>query len=61
MIASGALMAEADLAKLALCREANEWPGYSNQIEVIELPRWMRPRPDGSQPTLGAPPEIELY
>lgn len=60
MVATGALTAEADLARLALCRESGEWPGYSNQIEVIDLPPWMRPRPDG-QPSVGAPPEIEMY
>ena len=60
MIAAGALTAETDLARLAMCHETGEWPGYSNQIEVIDLPPWMRPRPDGQQPA-GAPPEIELY
>ena len=60
MVAAGAITAEADLARLALCREQNDWPGYSNQIEVIDLPPWMRPRPDG-QPQLPAPHEIETY
>ena len=60
MVATGAITAEADLARLAMCRESNEWPGYSNQIEVIDLPPWMQPRPDG-QLALGAPPEIEAF
>lgn len=60
MVATGAITAEADLARLAMCREASEWPGYSNQIETIDLPLWMRPRPDG-QPAMGAAPEIEVY
>jgi hypothetical protein len=60
MIAAGAITAEADLARLAMCREASEWPGYSNQIETIDLPPWMRPRPDG-QPAMGVAPEIEVY
>ena len=29
-----------DLNKLAGCRQYNEWPGYSNEIEVISLPAW---------------------
>ncbi len=59
MVATGAITAEGDLARLALCRESNEWPGYSNQIEVLDLPPWMRPRPDGSVPA--APAEIEAF
>ena len=60
MVATGAITAEADLARLAMCREASDWPGYSNQIETIDLPPWMRPRPDG-QPPMGVAPEIEVY
>lgn len=60
MVAAGERTAETDLARLALCRETGEWPGYSNQIETIDLPPWMRPRPDGQVP-IGAAPEIELY
>lgn len=60
MVAAGALTAEADLARLALCKESGEWPGYSNQIEVIDLPPWMRPRPDGTVPTV-APEQIEGF
>ncbi len=59
MVAAGALQAEQDLARLALCRESNQWPGYSNQIEVIDLPPWMRPRADGSLPQ--APEQIESF
>jgi len=60
MIAAGERTAETDLARLALCKQTGEWPGYSNQIETIDLPPWMRPRPDG-QLSIGAAPEIELY
>lgn len=28
------------------CREAGEWPGYSQEIETIALPRWSRARED---------------
>jgi hypothetical protein len=60
MVAAGAITAEADLARLALCKEAGDWPGYSNQIEVIDLPSWMRPRPDGTVPPV-APEQIETF
>jgi len=60
MVATGAITAEADLARLALCKEAGDWPGYSNQIEVIDLPPWMRPRADGTVPTV-APEQIETF
>lgn len=60
MIVAGAKQARLDLDTLADCKAANAWPGYSDQIEMISLPAWMRPRPDGSMP-LGAPPEIEAY
>jgi exodeoxyribonuclease VIII len=59
MIDSGWKAAERDLEVLATCKAANAWPGYSDQIEIISLPPWMRPRPDGT--TLTTPPEIELY
>jgi len=59
MIAIGDAAAKRDLEVLATCKAANAWPGYSDQIETINLPPWMRPRPDGT--TLITPPEIELY
>jgi hypothetical protein len=58
MIEIGLQQAQRDLEVLATCKAANAWPGYSDQIETISLPRWMRPRPDGSLPT---PTEIETY
>ena len=59
MIEIGWQQAQRDLEVLATCKAANAWPGYSDQIETISLPRWMRPRPDGSMPT--APTEIEQF
>lgn len=59
MIAAGAEAAARDLDVLATCKQANAWPSYSEQIEIISLPGWMRPRPDGSLPA--AAPEIEVY
>lgn len=59
MIEAGWKQAQLDLEVLATCKAANAWPGYSDQIETINLPPWMRPRPDGT--TLTPPPEIETY
>ena len=59
MIAVGAEAAARHLLTLAECKAVNRWPSYSEQIETIGLPGWMRPRPDGSLPA--AAPEIELY
>lgn len=58
MIESGAKQARMDLDKLAECKASNSWPGYSNQIETISLPAWMRPKADGTMPTIT---EIETY
>jgi exodeoxyribonuclease VIII len=58
MIQIGAEAAARDLDVLATCRAAGAWPGYSDQIETISLPPWMRPRPDGS---MQPPTEIETY
>jgi exodeoxyribonuclease VIII len=58
MIEAGAKTAARDLDVLATCRQANAWPGYSDQIETISLPPWMRPKADGTMPTTT---EIETY
>ena len=58
MIEAGAQAAARDLEVLATCRQANAWPGYSDQIEPISLPPWMRPKADGTMPTTT---EIETY
>jgi len=47
-----------DLYKLLLCKTADSWPGYSDGIEQISLPPWMRPKADGTMP---APNEIETF
>jgi hypothetical protein len=57
MIAAGAQTAARDLELLAICKAADTWPGYSDQIEPISLPAWMRPGSTQQQP----PTEIELY
>lgn len=59
MVAAGYDTAMRDLQVLADCKAAGSWPGYSEQIELISLPPWMRPRPDGSMPA--QPTEIETY
>jgi exodeoxyribonuclease VIII len=58
MVQIGAETAARDLARLVECKASNTWPGYSDQIEPLSLPAWMRPRADGSLPN---PPEIETY
>lgn len=59
MIGIGYDTAMRDLQRLAECKAAASWPGYSEQVEIIGLPGWMRPRPDGTPS--GEPPEIETY
>jgi len=58
MIDAGAKQARLDLDTLAVCKAADAWPGYSDQIEPISLPAWMRPNADGTMPTIT---EIETY
>jgi hypothetical protein len=58
MIEQGWRQALRELDVLATCKKANAWPGYSDQIETVSLPPWMRPKADGSLP---APTEIETY
>ena len=55
MIQIGAETAARDLARLVECKASNTWPGYSDQIEPLSLPAWMRPRADGSLPTITEP------
>ena len=57
-IAINVQTARADLDKLNVCKAADYWPGYSDQVEVINLPPWMRLKADGTLPT---PTEIETY
>lgn len=59
MISLGYEHAMRDLRLLADCKAADAWPAYSDQVEMIGLPGWMRPRPDGSP--MGEPPAIEVY
>jgi exodeoxyribonuclease VIII len=40
MVAAGGRVADRDLARLAECRAANAWPGYGDEIQPIDLPRW---------------------
>ena len=46
-----------DLGKLAVCRAADSWPSYSDQIETISLPGWMTGA-SGAQQQIT---EIETY
>jgi hypothetical protein len=60
MVAAGQVIAARDMLLLAECRDADYWPAYSDQIETISLPAWMRPRPDGSVPVAPAE-QIETF
>jgi len=59
MVQIGWDTARANLNRLAECMAADAWPGYSDQVELINLPAWMRPKADGT--TMGQQPEIEMY
>jgi exodeoxyribonuclease VIII len=59
MVQIGWDTARANLNLLAECMAADAWPGYSDQVELINLPAWMRPKADCT--TIGQPPEIEMY
>lgn len=57
MIERGHDQAMRDLAKLAVCRAADHWPSYSEQIETLSLPAWMTGATGQQQATT----EIETY
>lgn len=57
MIERGHDQAMRDLAKLAVCKAADHWPSYSDQIETISLPGWMTGATGQQQATT----EIEMY
>lgn len=57
MIERGHDQAMRDLAKLAVCRAADSWPSYSDQIETLSLPGWMTGATSQQQATT----EIEMY
>ena len=40
MVAAGERVAARDLAVLAQCRAAGEWPGYGDEIQMLDLPGW---------------------
>ena len=57
MIERGHDQAMRDLAKLAVCKAADSWPSYSDQIETLSLPGWMTGATSQQQATT----EIETY
>ena len=57
MIERGYQRAMEDLGKLAVCKAADSWPSYSDQIEPIGLPGWMT----GASGQQQQPTEIETY
>jgi len=40
MVAAGGRAADRDLRQIASCRLTGVWPGYSDQIQPIDLPAW---------------------
>lgn len=40
MVAAGGRAADRDLQALAECRARGEWPGYGDEILLLDLPRW---------------------
>lgn len=57
MIERGHDQAMRDLAKLSVCKAADHWPSYSDQIETLSLPGWMTGATSQQQTTT----EIEMY
>jgi hypothetical protein len=51
MIERGHDQAMGDLAKLAVCKAADHWPSYSDQIEKLSLPGWMTGQPGTTHTT----------
>ena len=39
-MAHGAELRRQNMRMIADCRAINEWPGYSNTIEPLSLPKW---------------------
>lgn len=40
MVAAGGRAADRDLRQIAACRESGVWPGYSDEIQPLDLPTW---------------------
>jgi len=60
MIDLGKQHAREDLNNIAKWMSEDHYPGYSEQVEEISLPKWMLPREDGAMPAADHQP-IELY
>jgi exodeoxyribonuclease VIII len=60
MIDLGKQHAREDLNNIAKWMFEDHYPGYSEQVEEISLPKWMLPREDGAMPAADHQP-IELY
>jgi len=50
LVAEGWRQAEADLVKLAACKSSGKWPSYSDEIQVLGLPSWMKSGTKTEQP-----------
>lgn len=57
LIERGLEDARADLRRIAECRATNTWPGYGDEVQELELPKWLSDNGTIDQPI----PDIEGF
>jgi hypothetical protein len=45
-VAVGEQLRQSNLQAIANCKDAQSWPGYTDQIQTLSLPRWAQNTPD---------------
>ena len=60
MIEAGMIQAREDLGKLAVCKAADHWPSYSDEVQTMTLPPWMLPGAGTGEPVT-IPDNIETF
>ena len=60
MIEAGMIQAREDLGKLAVCKAADHWPSYSDEVQMMTLPPWMLPGAGTGEPVT-IPDNIETF
>ena len=45
-VAVGEQLRQSNLQAIANCKDAQAWPGYTDQIQTLSLPRWAQNTPD---------------